>query len=367
MRSGEAEPLDVFDGTSPGIPECTGLAPAGGMRRIPSLIAVLLVPVAACGGGSTPSSPSSPGASGMLQGQTVSAIDGSASPNLSVRIGVKPAVTSDGNGFFEVDLGGQGSYRTRIRGTNVVERDMLLDGPGRGRRQLSVIPSNFDLEAFNEMFRSRNSRLQRWTTRPALVVLGSVMRYRSNADNEYEATSEQLSDDEVSEMVAHLSEGLELLTGSTYTTFTTVEVERPPAGQRVDVARNHRIVVGRYTGIVSLANTIGYGQWLENSDGTIVGGAIFLDRDFDRSDTKRRLLRIHELGHALGYQHVRSRTSIMNPTIGPEPTDFDRAGATIAFQRPPGNQTPDTDPNLPSMFGVVTEGRARWAPPVYCR
>ncbi len=52
---------------------------------------------------------------------------------------------------------------------------------------------------------------------------------------------------------------------------------------------------------------------------------MYLDREFDRDDSRRRLLRIHELGHALGYQHVESRTSIMNPSVGPEPTEFDRA------------------------------------------
>ena len=99
-------------------------------------------------------------------------------------------------------------------------------------------------------------------------------------------------------------------------------------------------MVGRYNGIVSLAKTIGYGLWSEQPDGSIGGGAMYLDRDFDRDDNRRRLLRIHELGHALGYQHVESRTSIMNPSIGPEPTEFDRAGAIIAFARPVGNRSP---------------------------
>jgi hypothetical protein len=40
---------------------------------------------------------------------------------------------------------------------------------------------------------------------------------------------------------------------------------------------------------------------------------------------------------------VNARTSIMNPAIGPEPTEFDRQAAAISFQRPPGNQSPDKD------------------------
>jgi hypothetical protein len=117
-----------------------------------------------------------------------------------------------------------------------------------------------------------------------------------------------------------------------------------------------------------MQRTIGYGSWAEKPDGSIAGGAMFLDKEFDRDDSRRRLLRIHELGHALGYQHVNSRTSIMNPSIGPEPTDFDRAGAIIAFQRPVGNKAPDVDPsssNTPRMFST-TENATRWTT-VFCR
>ena len=210
---------------------------------------------------------------------------------------------------------------------------------------MSVIPASFDLTAFDEMFRFENARLQRWTSRPALVVVASTMALTSASAETFQASAEQMTEDEVSQMVAHMTEGLSMLTGSNYTSFQSVEIERPAAGDRVTAMRTGKIVVGRYTGIVTLANTIGYGRWSTLNDGTVVGGAMFLDRDFDKNDSRRRLLRIHELGHALGYQHVKSRTSIMNPAIGPDATDFDRAGAIIAFQRQPGNRSPDVDPD----------------------
>jgi hypothetical protein len=141
-------------------------------------------------------------------------------------------------------------------------------------------------------------------------------------------------------------------------------VERPASGDRVSVFRTGKIVVGQYNGIVSIAGTIGYGTWAETADGRIVGGAMFLDRDFDHEDSRRRLLRIHELGHALGYHHVTSRVSIMNPSIGADPTEFDRAAGLIGFQRPPGNRTPDIDPSTTtSGLSVATHG-VRWAPPM---
>jgi hypothetical protein len=324
----------------------------------------LLVPLVACGGSSSPTDPSSGGSSTVVQGQTVSAVDGAASPNLNLQIGQRTS-TSDGSGFFHVDVGSVGTYRVIVRGSSVVERETRVSTPRSDPARISMIPTNFDLTAFDEMFRASNSRLQRWTSRPSLVLLASVMEYRTGNTDTFEASGEQLTDDEVSQMIAHLTEGLGLLTGGTYTTFASVNVERPAAGQRVNVLRQGSIVVGRYTGIVTFARTIGYGQWSEMPDGTVLGGSTFLDRDFDRGDARRRLLRIHELGHALGYQHVTSRPSVMNPAIGPEPSDFDRAGAMIAFQRPVGNRAPDVDPSTSTLS--VSTGEGRWSAPTVCR
>jgi hypothetical protein len=331
--------------------------------RVPLVLALVLLPLtAACT--KSPTSPSDGGGTTtVLEGHTVNATDGSPSPNLSVRVGDR-TVTSDASGFFQIDLGRSGTYRALVRGDGVVERETRITGPGASPTRLSLIPATFDLTAFDEMFRSLNSRLQRWTTRPSLVVLASVMDYRGSGQT-YEATGEQLSDEDVAQMVAHLTEGLAALTGNTYTSFAAVEVERPPAGTRVSPIRDGRVVVGRYNGIVTFARTIGYGQWVETADGTIVSGAMFLDRDFDTNDARRRLLRIHELGHALGFQHVESRTSIMNPAIGPELNEFDRGGAMIAFQRPVGNRAPDVDPTSTSVS--ASTGERRLSAPTVCR
>jgi hypothetical protein len=169
----------------------------------------------------------------------------------------------------------------------------------------------------------------------------------------------------VSLLIAHLTEGLGILTSGTFTSFASVEIERPTSGTRVSVNRPGKIVMGRYNGIVSFANTIGYGQWALTSDGSVGGGAMFLDRDFDRNDNRRRLLRIHELGHALGLMHVTERPSIMNPSLGPDVSDFDLAAAAIAFQRPPKNQAPDVDPSATPT--IRSTDRAMVWQTIYCR
>ena len=337
----------------------------------PGVPVLALCAALACGGSSSPTSPSaasgSPVTAGSpVQGQTVDALTGTPASNLTVVVGSYPAVSTDANGMFSVESAPQRTYPAAMSGPGIVPRQTTIS-PSSDPMRLSVIPASFDVTAFNEMFRAENARLQRWTSRPSLVIVASTMALGTVSADSFIASSEQMSPEEVTQMVAHLTDGLSLLTAGAFTGFASVEIERPNAGDRVTPMRNGKITVGRYTGIVNVANTIGYGRWLTVGDGTVIGGAMFLDRDFDRNDARRRLLRIHELGHALGYQHVTARTSIMNPAIGPEPTDFDRAGATIAFQRLPGNRAPDADPAGVARIASLSEGGGRWSEPSVCR
>ena len=332
------------------------------MRTIhTAAIGLFSVVLTACG--SSPSGPSDSPDAGVLEGRAVSAVDGAAAASVSVNVGARNA-TTDSNGYFRVDVGGPATHTLRARGTSIVERETAVTGPGAEPARVSLIPASFDLEAFDQMFRPSGS-LQRWTTRPSLVVLASVMNYTAGSRDEYSATAEQLTDDELAQLQLHLMEGLSVLTAGTFTAFANVEIERPAAGARVSVTRPGKIVMGRYNGIVSFANTIGYGQWAQNGDGSIGGGAMFLDRDFDKNDSRRRLLRIHELGHALGLMHVTGRASVMNPSLGPDISDFDRGAASIAFQRPVGNRAPDVDPS--GSTGLRSDRALVWAPPVFCR
>jgi hypothetical protein len=330
----------------------------------PTIVVAFSLALGACGGSG--SSPTSPGAPRVLQGQTVSAIDGRALGVVDIQLGDRPMTPTDADGNFQIDVDGPGSFTTTVSGSPVVERHTSITGPSAGRMKLALIPTTFPLDAFNEMFRGTHDRLQRWKTPPALVVLGTVMKFSVNNTDHYEAGTEQLTDAEVTALVSDLKDGLALLSGGTYSTFASVDVEHPRAGEMVNVEREGRIVVGRYKGVSTDGQTIGYGTWAEESDGTIVGGTMWLDRDFDRDDARRRLVRVHELGHALGYNHVTVRPSIMNPAVGPEPTDFDRDGSKIAFQRPVGNRAPDTDFAVSAGGGTaaVGEGTVRWSAPI---
>ncbi len=201
-----------------------------------------------------------------------------------------------------------------------------------------VIPPTVNPEAgpaeLDEMVRDASGQRQQWTSAPELVVLTSVMKYQTGEAREYVATSERISAEDTQSLVADLTLALRQLTNDTFMQFATVRYEAVLAGSSVNIARPKQIVVGRYKGLHAMAQTLGFGGRSARRNGAITSAAIVLDNDFDRTSELRGLLRTHELGHALGYNHVKSRVSIMNPRIGPEVTDFDRQVVMEAFRLP---------------------------------
>jgi len=326
----------------------------------------LLVSVvsAACGGASAPLSPTSPNASSTpnalraLQGQTSSAADSATLGGVSVRLGTLNPTTSDSNGYFRIETNGTGAIVIELTGPTIVERRTDVRLPSAGLVRFGLIPSSFDLAAFNEMFRGSHDRLQRWIAAPSIVVLTTVMKYENGDASTAEGTSEQMPAAEVDVMVRDLTDALATLTGGTFTAFAQVTRESTPAGSRTSLTRNGQIVVGRYRDLRT-SGSVGLGRWAEREDGVITAGTMFLDAGYDSGGDKRKL-RTHELGHALGYKHVTARPSIMNPVLVYDVMDFDREGAVIAFQRPVGNRAPDTDPVSSSVRALTEGGAGRW-------
>jgi hypothetical protein len=162
------------------------------------------------------------------------------------------------------------------------------------------------------------------------------MEFEAGGGTEYRATAERLTDDDAMALMKDMTEALQLLTGGALRTFASQHREAPLAGQRVSVMRPGKIVVARYRGVREQLDAVGWGG--RSTKGTTIrAGAVILDSEFDRTSDTRRLLRMHELGHALGYDHVDARQpSIMNPRIGSEPTRFDIAEGRSAFHDFPG-------------------------------
>jgi hypothetical protein len=194
-------------------------------------------------------------------------------------------------------------------------------------------PESTEARAMDEMLRGTGGRERRWTHQPTLVVITSVLEFAGVLREDYTALDEGLQPTDAQELAADLTAGLGMLTGGRFLAFDGVWYEDAAPGSRVDVMREGQIVVARFRGVREALDGVGFGGRTTLPDGTITSGIVMLDSEYDRADRMRRLLRIHELGHALGYNHVESLQSIMNPTLGSGLTDFDKRVALIAFRQ----------------------------------
>lgn len=204
-----------------------------------------------------------------------------------------------------------------------------------------------DDQALREMLEGADGRRAEWASIPELVVLTSVMDFTgSDMTSGYVSTGATLTDAEVDWIAQDFNEALGVLTGGSFPAFSAVHVEAVPDGQRVRMFRRGQVVVGRFNGVRERSGTLGFGG-RTTREGAITAGAVILDSDFDRQSQQRGLLRMHELGHALGYNHVESRRSVMNPRVGAGLTEFDRTAIEIAFLKRPASVQPATAESQP--------------------
>lgn len=301
----------------------------------------------ACSGGS--GSPTGPGVSALTATVTVTdAVTGAPIAGVTVVTAPLQAQPSSSSGVMtiSVDRRSDSPEIVTLNANGYLPRSFALKIPGAAAT-VTMIPASFNVTAFDEL--ARVSRLQRWTTAPPLRVLTRTLRFTALDQSTAVAVDDVMTTTERERLESDLVSGLPVLTGNQFTAFASVTREAPAVDASTDILRDAVITVARYTGLMSATGFAGYARWQIRSDGAVVAGTVMLDRDFDAGGSPQvRLVRIHELGHALGYTHVTAMTSVMNVTAV-EPTDFDRQATRIAFQRPPGNQRPDADPTSATL------------------
>lgn len=208
----------------------------------------------------------------------------------------------------------------------------LLVGAGAGDVD-SARPSK-EAVALHEMLEGTSGRREMWTSTPELVILSSVMQYAEDGVKAgYVATDETLTSADIAALTVDLTRALDALTAGQITAFSQVRTLAVAPGESARIFNRGQIVVGRFRGLRSATGTLGWGGRMTRA-GTISAAAVMLDRDFDAGSHESRLLRTHELAHALGYNHVESVESVMNPRVGSDLTEFDRQAARLAFALP---------------------------------
>jgi len=291
-----------------------------------------------------------------VRGMAIDALSDRALADVLVRIDGLGETVTGGDGSFEFHAQEPEEVRlVRLSSSVTIDRQTQLRVPGP-LATLSLMPSSLDLRAFDQMFRAAGS-LVRWTSEPSIVLQTRVLQFTNVTDPEYTATATEMSEADIDGLAADLTWALPQLTGNAFAGFSSEHRETAAPGERILVVRPGQIVVARYAGLQAATTFWGYGRWM-TAGGEVRAGIIMLDSGFDTSGSPfRRSLRAHELGHALGYNHVTTRESVMNSSGRVEPNPFDRDGAKFAFRRPPLNRSPDIDPDA---FTSNLRGLAEW-------
>jgi hypothetical protein len=283
-----------------------------------------------------------------LAGRATNVLTGAGAAGVAIQITGVADLASDANGDFALESEApDGRYRVTVSGANVVERQTSLVFPG-GTALLSLIPTSFNLRAFDEMVRHFGEAgvLKRWAQAPALVIETSLLDPDASLDASglprevIVASAEQQSETAINEVVGQLTRALPLLTGGQVAAFSSVSRHTTAAGEEVpfDTASNV-ITAVRYrgTGACHGFTSIAYAE-----EYAVVAARMLLQVC---TSPLAGAVVSHELGHALGYGHVSGTSSVMTATVVSDITAFDRETATIAYVRPPGNRAPDADPD----------------------
>lgn len=280
------------------------------------------------------------GSGHMITGTVADVIRGSAIGGISVAIDQNGSATTDASGRFALQTDApNGRYRATLSGPDVITRQTTVSLPP-DTLAFTLIPSTFDIGAFDQFARSLGGgAIIRWSSAPALIVETSLVAAPAN-DNA--ALADQIPSSESDRVINRLSQVLPLMTGSTFTGFSSVTRHTTPAGQAIPMYSRGAITVVYYTESNGACGQAGPRVAVNTFE--IIAGAIWLKLGC-ASIASNTTTMVHELGHALGYGHVSSPPSVMAPTGGIDITAFDAAASVIVARRPAGNRSPDTDPD----------------------
>jgi hypothetical protein len=294
-----------------------------------------------------------------MTGHVSDAVSGLAFPGVSVRVAELGETATDVDGQFRIEVEAlNGRYRVTASSPGVVARETSVTFPGHPVL-LPLIPAAFNLQAFDEMVRQFGgaAALKRWLVAPALVIEMSLLNRAASLDpggspkDTLIASDEQQTEAAVADLVDQLTRALGPLTGGAFTGFASIIRSTTAADGAINLDRPGAITVVRYAG--TGARCAGYGGVGYYDDFEIAFGRVLLETCSDDS------LVAHELGHALGYGHVSAAASVMNAIVTVNVTDFDRQATAIAYQRPPGNRAPDSDPDTFSVNQGLRSGTRR--------
>jgi len=326
-----------------------------------ALVAPLLVLIAAgCGGSketapspATPSATPSPGPTPAptptppppavrVSFRTINVLTGRPVTGVRVQIDGRADLDSGPTGAFVVEGGAANVLAVTLSSSEIVTRVTHLRVPGSDG-EIGLIPKDFNMSAFEQMTRRSGFGLVRWTTPPRLVIQRRVLRWSEAATDTYTSTDQLMSDASAKAIIDDLVMALPDLTGSEFRSFADIVHTTAGVNNPVSMVSAGDIIVAYFTGLTAARGAIGVGSRTYGNDGSVRSGQVYLDAGYDGQGLYAHIARMHELGHALGWDHVTDAASVMTPVATNWPTSFDRDATKIAFKRGLGNRAPDSD------------------------
>ena len=290
-----------------------------------------------------------------LTGRVTNALSGVGTPGVVIHIqGVGDLATDAAGNFMLESEAPDGRYRSTVSTPGFVDRQTSLVFPGQPA-VVSLIPSTFNVSAFEQMTRNFGEPgvVKRWAVPPALIIETSMLDRAASFDPSGLpnatpiASAAQQSATDIAAVIANLSRALPLMTGA-FPTFSAITQQTTASGEMVNLSVDGAITIVRFQSAAA-GPCRGYGGLAYFEDYSAASGFAYLDMC---REALAPAVAAHELGHALGFGHVTGVPSVMTATVLEDVTIFDRQAAAIAYSRPPGNRTPDSDPeaftvNLP--------------------
>lgn len=299
----------------------------------PIAIPILLAIFAACSGGGPTTPETSPSNAGpVVTGRIVDVFSGDGISQARIAHGDERVVTgADGRFTLRTDSP-NGPHPVRVTAGGYHPHETFLMGSGA---RVGLAPVSFEMSAFDDMGRERESRTVRWVSRPVVHIDPNGHAIPSNADL---ATWIDEAAESVPGLMKEWTDGA--LSPASLSTRDTppspgtpgtliILFDEDPASYPND----------RAAGVVNI---------YRGSNRAISAAVVrlrFSKLTGPSAAFARKAMLAHELGHALGMSHMDgSMNSIMEPVVRtPVLTGFDRSAGSLLYERPPGNASVDRD------------------------
>lgn len=282
-----------------------------------------------------PDPPPPPSSSVSLAGRVVDQFGGQGLAGITVTFGRSSAKT-DATGRFAL-AGDPVSSESALSlsGAGVYPRETFAK---TGDDQWRVVPSSFNMGAFDDMARQDYARHTiRWVAAPTVYVDAIPEGFQAGPE----------LDRWISEVQAQAAAFVTEWTGSTLRPRDVIVTSRPPQDFSAGTIVIHFSENDSRYG--NNSNYIGYARMSWSRTGELSGAAVWLRYGRyagDRYAPKRQGILGHELGHAMGYGHMDGSTlSFMAPSLGSKTglSPFDQEAALLVYTRAPMNSPTDVD------------------------